>query len=136
MTRHVWSQLRAAVVAGAVAGTLIAGGTIGSSIALAEDIKLRMASGHPAVNTYVNLMQTFFAPEVTKRVKERTKHTLEFIEGYGGAMVKVNDTLEGVQTGIIDIGGCQLEERRNGIELRPTALDQRDELRQLEQRVA
>jgi C4-dicarboxylate-binding protein DctP len=75
------------------------------SVARAEDFKLRMASGHPAVNTYVNLMQTFFAPEVTKRVKERTKHTLEFIEGYGGAMVKVNDTLEGVQTGIIDIGG-------------------------------
>jgi C4-dicarboxylate-binding protein DctP len=73
--------------------------------ASADDFKLRMASGHPAVNTYVNLMQTFFAPEVTKRVKERTKHTLEFIEGYGGAMVKVNDTLEGVQTGIIDIGG-------------------------------
>lgn len=71
----------------------------------AEDIKLRIASGHPAVNTYVNLMQTFFAPEVTKRVKERTRHTVEFIEGYGGAMVKVNDTLEGVQTGIIDIGG-------------------------------
>ena len=71
----------------------------------AEDIKLRIASGHPAVNTYVNLMQTFFVPEVTKRVAERTKHKLEFIEGYGGAMVKVADTLEGVQSGIIDIGG-------------------------------
>jgi C4-dicarboxylate-binding protein DctP len=76
-----------------------------TSPANAEAFKLRMASGHPAVNTYVNLMQTFFSPEVTKRVKERTTHTLEFIEGYGGAMVKVNDTLEGVQTGIIDIGG-------------------------------
>jgi C4-dicarboxylate-binding protein DctP len=41
---------------------------------------------------------------VTKRAAERTKHKVEFIEGYGGAMVKVNDTLEGVQTGIIDIG--------------------------------
>ncbi len=71
----------------------------------ADDIKLRIASGHPAVNTYVNLMQTFFVPEVTKRVAERTKHKVEFIEGYGGSMVKVNDTLEGVQTGIIDIGG-------------------------------
>lgn len=73
--------------------------------ASAEDIKLRIASGHPAVNTYVNLMQTFFVPEVTKRVKERTKHTVEFVEGYGGSMVKVADTLEGVQSGIIDIGG-------------------------------
>ncbi len=73
--------------------------------AAAEDIKLRIASGHPAVNTYVNLMQNFFVPEVTKRVKERTKHTVEFVEGYGGSMVKVADTLEGVQSGIIDIGG-------------------------------
>ena len=70
-----------------------------------ETIRLRIASGHPPVNTYVNLMQTFFVPEVTKRVAARTKHKVEFVEGYGGAMVKVADTLEGVQSGIIDIGG-------------------------------
>jgi C4-dicarboxylate-binding protein DctP len=73
--------------------------------ATAEEIKLRIASGHPVVNTYVNLMNAFFVPEVTKRVAERTKHKVEFIEGYGGSMVKVADTLEGVQSGIIDIGG-------------------------------
>jgi C4-dicarboxylate-binding protein DctP len=71
----------------------------------AEDIRLRIASGHPPVNTYVNLMQSFFVPEVTKRVAARTKHKVEFVEGYGGSMVKVADTLEGVQSGIIDIGG-------------------------------
>lgn len=73
--------------------------------AKAEDIKLRIASGHPPANTYVNLMQNFFVPEVTKRVAARTKHKVEFIEGYGGSIVKVADTLEGVQSGIIDIGG-------------------------------
>ncbi len=78
---------------------------IAATGALADDIKLRIASGHPAVNTYVNLMQTFFVPEVTKRVAAKTKHKVEFIEGYGGSMVKVADTLEGVQSGIIDIGG-------------------------------
>src|SRR3954463_330987 len=70
-----------------------------------ETIKLRIASGHPTANTYVNLMQNFFVPEVTKRVAQRTKHKVEFVEGYGGAMVKVADTLEGVQSGLIDIGG-------------------------------
>lgn len=73
--------------------------------ALAEDIKLRIASGHPTANTYVALLQTFFVPEVSKRVAARTPHKIEFIEGYGGSMVKTADTLEGVQTGIIDIGG-------------------------------
>jgi C4-dicarboxylate-binding protein DctP len=80
-------------------------GTLGMTAAQAENIRLRIASGHPAANTYVNLMQTFFVPEVTKRVAERTQHKVEFVEGYGGSMVKVADTLEGVQSGIVDIGG-------------------------------
>lgn len=90
-----------------VKSTVLAGviAACGLSSAHAENIRLRIASGHPAVNTYVNLMQTFFVPEVTKRVAERTQHKIEFVEGYGGSMVKVADTLEGVQTGIIDIGG-------------------------------
>ncbi len=87
------------------AGLLATLGLAGMQAAHAENFKLRIASGHPAANTYVNLMQTFFVPEVTKRVAERTKHKVEFIEGYGGAMVKVADTLEGVQSGIVDIGG-------------------------------
>lgn len=87
------SALSAAIVAG-MAG-----------FAHADTFRLRIASGHPAVNTYVHLMQTFFVPEVTKRVAERTSHKIEFVEGYGGSMVKVADTLEGVQSGIIDIGG-------------------------------
>ncbi len=91
-------KLRLAALAAVAVGAV-------SLPAQAEDIKLRIASGHPVVNTYVNLMNTFFVPEVTKRVAERTKHKVEFIEGYGGAMVKVADTLEGVQSGIIDIGG-------------------------------
>lgn len=78
---------------------------LSSAPARAEDIKLRIASGHPPANTYVHLMQSFFVPEVTKRVAAQTKHKVEFIEGYGGSIVKVADTLEGVQSGIIDIGG-------------------------------
>jgi TRAP-type C4-dicarboxylate transport system substrate-binding protein len=50
-------------------------------------------------------MQNFFVPEVTKRVAQRTSHKIEFVEGYGGSMVKVADTLKGVQSGLIDIGG-------------------------------
>ena len=80
--------------------------SVASTTAMAQEvIRLRIASGHPPANTYVNLMQNFFVPEVTKRVAEKTKYKVEFVEGYGGAMVKVADTLEGVQAGIIDIGG-------------------------------
>jgi TRAP-type C4-dicarboxylate transport system substrate-binding protein len=79
--------------------------SFGVAASAQETIRLRIASGHPAVNTYVKLMQSFFVPEVTQRVAARTKHKIEFVEGYGGAMVKLFDTLEGVQSGIIDIGG-------------------------------
>ena len=94
-------NIRAMLKPLAVAAVLFA-----ASPAWSQDtIRLRIASGHPPVNTYVNLMQTYFVPEVTKRVAARTKYKVEFVEGYGGSMVKVADTLEGVQSGIIDIGG-------------------------------
>jgi TRAP-type C4-dicarboxylate transport system substrate-binding protein len=83
----------------------IAGALMFASDANADTFRLRIASGHASANTYVNLMQNYFVPEVTKRVAERTKHKVEFVEGYGGAMVKVAETLEGVQSGIIDVGG-------------------------------
>ena len=87
-------------------GLAIAGLTIFASSALAQEtIRLRIASGHASANTYVNLMQNYFVPEVKKRVAERTKYKVDFVEGYGGSMVKVAETLEGVQSGIIDIGG-------------------------------
>ena len=94
----MFKTLKTTLIAGAIAA-------LGLGSAQAEEIKLRIASGHPAANTYVNLMQNFFVPEVTKRVAARTSHKVEFIESYGGATVKVADTLEGVQAGIVDIGG-------------------------------
>ena len=93
--------IRTLVRAFAVAVLVIAG----SSAYAQETIRLRIASGHPPANTYVYLMQNFFVPEVTKRVAEKTKYKVEFVEGYGGSMVKVADVLEGVQSGIIDMGG-------------------------------
>src|SRR5688572_24049637 len=95
MTIRTWMQLLTAAV-------LVTAATAASA---QETIRLRIASGHPPVNTYVNLMQNFFVPEVTKRVAAKSRHKVEFVEAYGGAIVKVGDTLEGVQSGIIDIGG-------------------------------
>jgi len=86
-----------------IAFTIVAGTS--TSAMAQQTIRLRIASGHPPANTYVMLMRDFFVPEVTKRVAARTKYKVEFVEGYGGSMVKVADTLEGVQSGIIDIGG-------------------------------
>lgn len=86
-----------------LAFTVLAG--VGTSAMAQEVIRLRIASGHPPANTYIALLRDFFVPEITKRVTEKTKYKVEFVEGYGGAMVKVADVLEGVQSGIIDMGG-------------------------------
>ncbi len=79
--------------------------SVAASTALAEDITLRIGSGHPPGVVYAGLMIDYFQPEFKKRVEERTDHTINFVEGYSGSMVKVTEVLEGVQDGIIDIGG-------------------------------
>ncbi len=97
--------------------TVLAG--VGTSAMAQDAIRLRIASGHPRANTYVALMQDFFVPEITKRVAARTKYKVEFVEGYGGSMVKVSDTLQGVQSGIIDIGGYNFGFEPSNLPLHP-----------------
>lgn len=73
--------------------------------ALADNITLRIGAGHPSGPTvYVTLMEKFFVPEVKRRVEAETSHTVTFIEGYGGAIAGVADTLEAVESGLLDIG--------------------------------
>jgi TRAP-type C4-dicarboxylate transport system substrate-binding protein len=72
--------------------------------AQAENITLRIGSGHPPGVVYANLMINFFQKEVSDRVAARTAHTVNGVEGYAGSIVKVNETLTGVQDGILDIG--------------------------------
>ena len=80
--------------------------SLGVGVAHSETFILRIGSGHPSKPVaYVDQMEHFFVPEVTKRVKERTQHTVKFIQGYAGTIAKVHETLEAVQKGILDIGG-------------------------------
>jgi len=88
------------------AGGLAAAVTaLGAGAALAEDITLRIGAGHPnGPAVYVADVADFFVPEVKRRVAEETEHTIDFVEGYGGAIAGVAETLESVQNGILDIG--------------------------------
>jgi TRAP-type C4-dicarboxylate transport system substrate-binding protein len=94
-------RLAAFAATGLSAGLLLGG--VGA--ASADDLTFRIASGHAPTVVYAGLMQNYFEPELKKRVEERTDHTVNFVEGYSGSIVKVNETLEGVQDGIVDIGG-------------------------------
>lgn len=73
--------------------------------AWAENFTLRIGSGFPsAPSVFVNEAEKFFVPEVVKRVKEKTGHTVAFTEAYGGTVAKPNETLTAVETGLLDIG--------------------------------
>ena len=86
-------------------GFLVALLVAASGSAQADRITLRIATGHPPGVVYAGLMQDYFQTELKSRVESRTDHTLNFIEGYSGSIVKTSETLEGVQNGIVDIGG-------------------------------
>jgi TRAP-type C4-dicarboxylate transport system substrate-binding protein len=92
--------------AGTAAIGLLASALMGAAgTARADTITLRIASGHPPGVVYAGLMKNYFQPELEKRVAARTGHTINFVEGYSGSIVKVTEVLEGVQNGIVDIGG-------------------------------
>ncbi|MEO9970283.1 MAG: C4-dicarboxylate TRAP transporter substrate-binding protein [Hyphomonadaceae bacterium] len=67
---------------------------------------LRIGAGHPAgPAVYATQLRDYFVPEVERRVAEETDFKVQFIEGYGGSIASTAETLEAVQSGILDIGG-------------------------------
>jgi TRAP-type C4-dicarboxylate transport system substrate-binding protein len=69
-----------------------------------QRITLRIGSGHAISNPWVAVLENFFVPEVSKRVAERTNYEIEWIKAYGASVIKLNDELEGIEAGLVDIG--------------------------------
>ena len=69
-----------------------------------QKITLRIGSGHATSNPWVTVLDEFFVPEVSKRVAERTNYEIEWIKAYGASVIKLNDELEGIEAGLVDIG--------------------------------
>ena len=78
---------------------------LGATTVDAKTITIRIGSGHPPTVVYAGLMKNFFQPELKKAIESRTSHKVKYIEGYSGSIVKVFDVFEGVQNGVLDIGG-------------------------------
>jgi len=90
---------------GLAAVGFVAGSLATAPSADAKTINVRIASGHPPTVVYAGLMKNFFQPELKKAVEAKTSHKINFIEGYSGSIVKVFEVFEGVQNGVIDVGG-------------------------------
>src|SRR4051794_104275 len=71
----------------------------------ADTFNIKLASGHPPGQHYVDLFKSYLAPELKKRVAERTKHKVNVLEAYSASVVKVSETLKGTERGTVDLGG-------------------------------
>lgn len=71
-----------------------------------QSISLTLGSGHPAGGaiTYTNYLESWYVPELTRRVNEETPHTLEITEAYGGSIAPLAEVLGATASGLLDIG--------------------------------
>lgn len=89
----------------ALLAVITTGALLAAPASQADTYNLRIGSGHPSgPSVYVREVEKFFVPEVSKRVKERTGHTVTFTQAYGGTIAKPHETLAAVQNGLLDIG--------------------------------
>ena len=76
-----------------------------ASCADPNTITLRIGAGHPAgPSVYATELRDYFVPELERRVAEETGYDLTVIEGYSGSIATVSETLEAVESGMLDIG--------------------------------
>jgi TRAP-type C4-dicarboxylate transport system substrate-binding protein len=90
-------------------GALVAAGAIATAAgtASADTFRLSIGAGHPASAAWIASMQDFLAPEITKRVKERTGHDIVWTEAWGGSVCKLGECLEAVEAGLLDVADLQ-----------------------------
>lgn len=94
--------LKAGIVACAIGSAM-------STQAAADTISLRLGSGHPiGLLAYTETAHKWFAPELKKRIEERTSHKVNIQELHAGQVAKVTEVLEATRDGLLDIGFVSL----------------------------
>ena len=91
---------RIGFIATALAITALAGGTAGA----AEKVRLTIISGNNHNYAPVGAAIKDFAPKVNEILAKTGKYEVSWVLGFGGQIVKVRGELDGVQTGLGDLG--------------------------------
>ncbi|HUT50710.1 MAG TPA: C4-dicarboxylate TRAP transporter substrate-binding protein [Alphaproteobacteria bacterium] len=87
---------------GVAAAAMVA---VSAPLAGAAEFKLTAGSSHPPIIPWVGTIKNFVVPESVKRLKAMGgKHTIKWTEAYAGALYNWQNTLEGVQEGLADVG--------------------------------
>jgi C4-dicarboxylate-binding protein DctP len=70
-----------------------------------DELRLTIASSHTTGLPWVGVMHTLVVPESNARLEAMgSPHRIRWTESYGGALYKLNHTLEAVEIGLTDIG--------------------------------
>ncbi len=89
-----------------ISALAIASSGLGS--AQADTFRLSIGAGHPAdAAVWITMIRDFFAPEVAKRVEQKTGHKIEWVSAYGGSVCKLGECLEAVESGLLDVADLQ-----------------------------
>lgn len=90
------------IVSTAVTAVSLAVAAMGT--ASADTFRLTIGAGHPAdAAVWITTMRDFLAPEIAKRVEQKTGHKIEWVNAYGGSVCKLGECLEAVESGLVDI---------------------------------
>jgi len=74
-----------------------------SPSAVKEKITFRIGAGHPVTFPWITTMDTYFVPEVTKRMAA-AGYESEWVKAWGGSVIKLGEELTGIEDGLVDIG--------------------------------
>lgn len=69
-----------------------------------QKLTIRIGSGHSESNPWIRALEDHFVKTVSERVENETNYSIEWVKSYGGSVISLGNELEGVQSGLVDIG--------------------------------
>ena len=75
-----------------------------SAFAAGKKITPRIGSGHSETNPWIAALEDYFVPTVSERVAAETDYEIEWIKSYGGSVITLQNELQGIQDGLVDVG--------------------------------
>ena len=79
-------------------------GALGGAAAAQETINMTAIDGYPERSMWVKEFSGFFIPRVNELLAENGNYEINWMEAYGGQIVKPRGVLEGIKLGLGDIG--------------------------------
>jgi len=79
-------------------------GALGGAVSAQETINMTAIDGYPERSMWVAEFSGFFIPRVNELLAEGGNYQIEWMEAYGGQIVKPRGVLEGIKLGLGDIG--------------------------------